>query len=103
MKNSKLVWHSLGHTVLIIAYVAAVAWIMRNSQKFLGPNPTLLAATAFLLLFILSAAVVGSLIFGRPAMLYLNGQKNEAMRMFLLTIGWLAMVTIAVLTFQLVK
>ena len=53
--------HSFGHAVLVVVYVCIVAWIMQHAQAWFGPGKTVFAPTAFLMLFVLSAAVVGSL------------------------------------------
>ena len=54
--------HSFGHAVLVVVYVSMVAWIMQHAQAWLRHGKTVLAPTAFLLLFVLSAAVVGTLV-----------------------------------------
>lgn len=51
-------------------------------NKFLDP-------VLFLLLFVLSAAIVGMLVIGRPTMMYLNGEKKEGVVLFSYTIGWM--------------
>lgn len=78
----------------VVAYTALVAWIMQSMGKIEG-EPSLLGPVAFLMLFVLSAAVTGSLVLGRPILLYLNGLKAEAVRLLLYTIGWLGVITIA--------
>ncbi|NIM46902.1 MAG: hypothetical protein GTN40_01955 [Candidatus Aenigmarchaeota archaeon] len=49
---------------------------------------------AFLLLFTLSAAVVGGLVLGKPIYLFLSGQKKESLKTALYTVGWLFIITI---------
>ncbi len=88
--------HSFGHAVLVVVYVAMVAWIMQHAQEWFRQTKTVLAPTAFLLLFVLSAAVVGGLVVGRPVLLYADGQKKEALKFFGFTILWLFVLTIAV-------
>lgn len=65
--------------------------------------PSYLGPVAFLLLFILSAAVTGALILGRPVLLYLENQKTEAVRLFIYTIGWLVVFTMMAFLVLLVK
>ena len=65
-------------------------------DNFLGP-------VAFLLLFVLSAAITGALILGRPVVLYLENRKLEAVKLFLYTVGWLFVTTLAALIAQIVK
>jgi len=49
------------------------------------------------MLFVLSATVVGSLVFGRPVYLYFEGKKKEAVALFLYTASFLALITFSVL------
>jgi len=56
-----------------------------------------LAASGFLLLFVVSATVMGALVFGRPILWYLDGRKREAVELAGITIGGLAIITVVVL------
>ena len=47
---------------------------------------------------ILSAAIVGLLVFGRPAYLFFNGLKRESVKQALYTIGFLFVETVIILT-----
>ena len=73
-------------------YIFLVALLMFGVQKFFGdkPDPPIIAPIAFLLLFVLSAAISGALILGKPLMLYLDGQKKEALQLFGFILAWLA-------------
>lgn len=63
---------------------------MFNIQKIFGEKPdTIMAPVLVLLLLVLSAAISGGLVLGKPAMLYLEGQKKEAVKQFIFTLGWL--------------
>lgn len=76
-----------------VIYVSLVATVMFIVGKLFGdkPDPDIIAPIAFLLLFVISAAVSGALILGKPVMLYLDGQKQDALKLFGLTIGWLVL------------
>jgi len=54
----------------------------------------------FLLLLVISVSVMGTVIFARPAMWYLDGKKQEAVRLVLWTVGFL-LVAAAILFFAL--
>ena len=88
--------HSFGHAVLVVGYVSMVAWIMQHAQEWFKHGKTVLVPTAFLMLFVLSAAVVGSLVLGRPVLMYVEGQKKEALKFFGFTLLWLFVLTIGV-------
>jgi len=87
---------SLLHSLCVVVYVAFVAMIMQNGDRLFGKEDTVLVVMAILLLFCVSAAVVGSLVFGYPVVLFLNGQKKEGIAMALSTIGWLAVEMVVV-------
>ena len=77
-------------------YIALVAWLMTNAEKGFGSMKTVWGPIAFLLLFVLSAAITGGLVLGRPAMLYWDGKKREAVKQFGLTLLWLFVILVIV-------
>ncbi len=85
--------HSLG----IVAYIAIVSIFMNYGEELFGKEDTYLTPIVFLSLFTLSAAVVGSLMFGKPIMLYLDGKKRDAVQLAGATIGFLAVETLILL------
>ena len=87
---------SLANALGVVVYVALVALVMNNAERIFGKMDGLLGVIAFLLLFTFSAAVVGSLIIGKPLMLFLNGQKKEGVGHLIATLGWLFLSLIAV-------
>jgi hypothetical protein len=94
MKNSqKLLTHSFGHALLVVLYTSGIASVMFNSKTLFKQQDTVFAPIAILMLFVLSAAIVGALVLGRPILLYLEGKKSEALKMFGYTLGWLALST----------
>ncbi|MFA4817794.1 MAG: hypothetical protein WC608_03705 [Parcubacteria group bacterium] len=72
-------------------YITLVALLMFGIQKLFGakPDPVIVAPIAFLLLFVISAAISGALILGRPVMLYLDGKKKDALQLFGFILLWL--------------
>ncbi len=81
-----------------VIYVAAVAsFIFYGSQGKFGSNKTILIPIVMLLLFVFSAALTALLIFGRPALLYLDGKKKEALQLLTYTLGvFLALTLVAI-------
>ena len=65
------------HSVGVLIYTTFIAYLMMSADQLHGNMSSLLGPIAFLMLFTLSAAVVGMLIFGRPVMLYLDGKKKR--------------------------
>ncbi|OGI27340.1 MAG: hypothetical protein A2359_00855 [Candidatus Moranbacteria bacterium RIFOXYB1_FULL_43_19] len=73
------------------AYIGLVALLMSGAERFFGntPDNKILAPITFLLLFVLSAAVSGALVLGKPALMYMEGKKKEALALFGFTLLWL--------------
>jgi hypothetical protein len=94
--NNKI-WHSLGHAGLVLFYIWIIAEIMTHFDKKGGGNPGILVPIAILSLLVLSVTVVGTLIFGRPVLIYLNGQKKEAIQFLGYTVLWMFLITAIVL------
>ena len=72
-------------------YIGLVAVFMSNTQKLFGgeEEKSFLIPLAMLLLFVLSAAVVGGLVLGKPILLYLDGEKKAGIKLFLHSLAWL--------------
>lgn len=84
------------NSLLAFGYIVVVATIIKNGQKIFDQMNSVLAATAFLLTFVISAAMMGILIFGRPILWYLENKKQEAIKLALYTIGFLLVILIAI-------
>ena len=93
MKNSKLVCYGIIHSIGVFIYVSAVAFLMFNGKKIFGQTDSFLQPVAILLLFVVSAAITGSLVLIRPINLYLNGMKKEAIKLLIYTIVFLFLIT----------
>ena len=87
------------HSVGVLIYTTFIAYLMMSADQLHGNMSSLLGPIAFLMLFTLSAAVVGMLIFGRPVMLYLDGKKKEAMNFAGTTVGFLFIEALVIFIF----
>ncbi|HTX86823.1 MAG TPA: hypothetical protein VMC41_02010 [Candidatus Nanoarchaeia archaeon] len=103
MKNSKLALIALLNSLGIVVYVALVVLVIQTAGKTFGTMNDLIGPIAFLLLFVLSAAITGSLALGRPVILFLDNRKVEAIKMFLCTIGWLFLITVVVFVVKILQ
>ena len=92
-----LIQRSFLNALATVEYISIVAVVMRNAEKIFEPMDNLWGPITFLMLFILSAAITGSLVLGKPVLMYLNGNKSEAVKLFLYTIGWLGLGIIVLL------
>jgi len=98
MNNSKLLGSALRNSIGVLVYCGFVAWLMFNAERFLsnGKPDTFLAPLTFLLLFVISATIVGGLVLGQPIYLYLEKSKTEAIKLFFYTVASLAILTLLV-------
>lgn len=96
MMNNKPVLHSFGHAVLVLLYVSLVGSIMSHGNQWFGVKDTAWTPVGVLMLFVMSAAITGTLVLGRPLLMYMDGQKKEALRFFGYTVGWMFVMTVAV-------
>ena len=76
--NKKLILRSIINSIGVLAYVSLVVTFMNNAQRLFGNDRPPLTGVVVLLVFILSALITGSLVLGKPIMLYLDGQKNRS-------------------------
>ncbi len=96
-----LIKNAITSAFAVSLYVIAVSSIMSYMPRFFGPGKAdvvLMLAVMFLLL-VFSAAVTGSLIFGRPVIWYLEGKKQEALSLLFYTIAFLFGITMILLVF----
>jgi len=103
--NKKLLSRSFFHAILAVLYILGVAFLMKNGERIFGNdnNQSMLTPVALLLLFVISAAVMGILILGKPVLMYLENQKKDALVMLFYTVGWLAVAFLSLLSFFIFK
>src|SRR3989344_325641 len=77
MTNKSIITRSIINALGVIVYVLLVASIFTVGKDIFGPMPGLFGPFVFLLLFVLSAAIVGSLIFGKPAFFFLMVKRKK--------------------------
>ncbi len=75
-------------------YIFIVAYIMSHGERWFGYVNSIMSGVAILTLFVFSATFVSGFILGRPILLYMDGKKKEAVKLFHITIVWLAALAI---------
>lgn len=95
-RMSKLLQNPYLNGIYAEAYIIAVVWILDHVGAPDTPD-TFFAPVAALSLFVLSVAVMGSLLLGEPARLYLDGKKKPAAAFFVRTLLGFAAITVFVL------
>src|SRR3989344_6774076 len=84
------------NALLAIVYITVVASIMYYGPQISGPVDGIIAPVAVLSLLVLSASVMGYLFFYNPVRMYLDGSKEDAVKLFLKTIGVFACITVLI-------
>jgi len=96
MKTDKsLLLKTLRNTALAAIYIFCVSQIMVNGESLFGSvDNKIFIPFVILLLFSLSAAIVGGLIFGQSVYLFFDNKKKESVTAAFYSIGWLALFTV---------
>jgi hypothetical protein len=87
-KDYKIIKDAFIQSSCLLIYVAIVATILNNGEKIFPQMPSVIGAIIFLMLFVFSAAISFSLVFGRSILAYLDGRKKEGVMLFIYTIVW---------------
>ncbi len=95
-ERARLSKYALIHSAGVLLYTIAVSQIMIRGGRWFG-SLEFLAPVAVLMLLVLSVAVVGTLIFGKPILLYLDGKKKEGVTLLSLTLLDMFLLTALVL------
>ncbi len=86
MNNNYLVRRAIVDALGTAAYVFVISQIMTRGEQLFGKiENNLLGPMVFLLMFVFSALITGYLVLGKPIMMYLDGQKKEAIRLLFYT------------------
>ena len=81
-------------------YIVIIASFLFYGPKAMGGQgeDTVLIPIAMLSLFVLSAAVMGYLFIYQPVIMYLEGEKQSAIKLFMQTLGTFAAITVVFLS-----
>ena len=98
--SKNIIKNAVINAVLTFAYVGILVFLIFNAPNVIkesdGEN-TILIPLVMLLLFIFSAGLTGSLVFGRPILWYLDGRKKEALHLLAWTLGILLVIVVTTL------
>jgi len=86
MNNKQLMQRAALNSLGVLVYISVIALVMKNGHTILGEvdNRTL-SPILFLLIFVCSALTTSGLVLGKPLMMYLDGQKKEAVKLLIYT------------------
>jgi hypothetical protein len=92
--DKKLLVKTFRNTLGAAIYIFLVSQVMQNGSNWFGKEDRALTPFVVLSLFSLSAAVVGSLVFGQTVLLFLDGKKKESVTAAFYSIGFMAVYTL---------
>ncbi|MDD3661596.1 MAG: hypothetical protein PHG63_00875 [Candidatus Dojkabacteria bacterium] len=92
--NNELLLKTFRNTLGAAVYIFAVSQVMRSGETLFGNEDSVFMPFVFLLLFSLSAAVVGGLVFGLSVVQFFEGRKAESIRSAIYSVGWLGLYTV---------
>lgn len=82
--------HAFVNAILTSFYIGLVASFLFYAPRlfdFVDKPDTVFAPIMMLMLFVFSAAITGTLVFGRPVLWYMEGAKKDAVNLFLYTLA----------------
>jgi len=95
---SKIQKMALINSGITALYIVAIATFMNWVSKTMSHKPdNFLDPIALLMLFVFSAAFTSFFMFGRPALMYLDGKKKEAISLVIYTFGFFFAYTVVAL------
>lgn len=101
---NKLVSRSFFNALGTAVYITALAEIFFNIQRIFGNKPdNVTDPIIVLMVFVISAAVTGGLVLGKPVLMYLDNQKADAIRLFIYTVCWLVLGVVILFLFNVLK
>ena len=89
LNNKKITLIGFVQSTCTIAYIAIAALILINIERIVGEDNDFLGIIGFLLLFVVSATITGTLVLGYPTILLLQHKFKEAILMITSTVGYL--------------
>lgn len=78
-------------------YIVLIVLILNYASKTQASSDSFVIPVIMISLFTLSAAIMGYLFCYQPIILYLDGKKEKAIKLFLQTIGIFASITVLAL------
>lgn len=74
-------------------YIVIIVSVIQYTEKMTELPETILIPMVMLSLFVISAAVMAYLFVAEPILFYIDGQKKQAVNLFLSTVGMFALIT----------
>lgn len=82
------------NSILTALYVVIVALFINFLGSKSGETKSVIIPISMLMLLVFSVALVGSLMFGRPILWYMEGRKKESVKLLIYTLGIFLILTV---------
>lgn len=84
------------NALLASVYIGLVVGLVMLGSRFAGDPDNILMPMSMLSLLVLSVAAMAYLFFYRPVLMLLDGNRADAIQLFLWTVAWFAVFTVLV-------
>lgn len=95
--NREIIKNAIINAGITVLYIVLVASFLTRAETIFEesvPKDTVLIPIIMLLIFVVSAAITGFTVVGKPLMWYLDGKKKEALSLLGSTIFFLALIAL---------
>lgn len=97
--DKKLLYKTFRNTTGAVIYIFLVSQFLQNASRWFGEEDNMFSPFVFLMLFSLSAAVVGGLLLGQSIILFFEGKRGDSIKAAIYSISWLGLYTLLGLLF----
>lgn len=88
---------ALANSLLTALYIIGIGIFFYFGAEYKIGKNSFVTPIAFLFLFVFSASITGYLILGKPAQMYVDGKKKEALSLLKYTLGFFFCFTLVAL------
>lgn len=100
MEKGKILAYAFMNSFFTAVYIIAISFFMNYIGSYIEKSNDVFGMISILMFFVISAAITGSLVLGRPILWYFSGKKKEGVYLIVFTLGIL--IIIAILIFLLI-
>lgn len=95
----KITKYALLNSLAVVAYIVLIANFMffMEGRGPIDDGATIWMPITFLMLLVFSVAFVGTMLFGKPLMWYIDGKKKDALNLLVWTLGIFFVLVVLVL------
>jgi len=94
--DKKILFKTFRNTIGAAAYIYVISQVLNNGNVIFGTGNSseIIGPFVLLLMFVLSAAIVGGLVFGETVIQFMNKKIKDGVKAAFYSIGWLLIYTL---------